>query len=111
MRRHPDRFDPIDLALLGQKPQGDRRFHFEAEVAELTQGQRIGLLIDGLHRHRRGAALEPGLMVVQVRRHCARRRQHLHGIGEAAAVTAHLRISGVAQVVDVGARQKHHDRW
>ena len=111
MRRHSHRFDPIDLVLLGQKPQGDGRFNFEAEVAELTQGQCIRLLVNGMHGHRRGTALEPGLVVIQVGRHRGRRRQHLHGIGETAAVTAHLRISGVAQVVGVGARQKHHDRW
>ena len=108
---HSHRFNPVHLALLRQKPQGNGGFDFEAEIAELSESQGIGLLVNGLHAHRRGAALKPGLVIVEVGRHRLRRRHHLHGVREAAAVAAHLGVSGVAQIVGVGARQKHHDGW
>ena len=86
-QRWRQRFDAIHPLLLGQEHQINLGLHLKAKVAEFAELEPVGVHIKGLHRHRCGATGEPLLMCIEVGRHRRDRRQHLHHIGEMAAVS------------------------
>ena len=85
--RWRQRFDAVHPLLLGQEYQIDLGLYLKTKVAEFAELEPVGVHIKGLHRHRCGATGEPLLMRIEVVRHRRHRRQHLHHIGEMAAVS------------------------